>query len=92
MKVFSALNITTTSLKAGTQGKSYNSILKSKGGATPYTWSFVNGTALPAGLTLNSSAGTITGTPTVAGTFDLTVQLTDSLGGIDQQILALKIK
>lgn len=37
------------------------------GSATPFTYSSV-GTALPAGLTLSSSTGIISGTPTTAGT------------------------
>jgi hypothetical protein len=42
------------------------------GGVTPYTFS-VTGT-LPNGLTLNTSTGAITGTPTVAGSFTLQVK------------------
>jgi hypothetical protein len=46
----------------------------------PYTWSLVNGLGtLPPGMTL-SGTGTLSGTPTQAGTFDFTIQLTDSLG------------
>jgi Putative Ig domain len=43
----------------------------------PFTWSLPSG-GLPPGLTL-SSGGTISGTPTQTGTFDFTVQMTDSL-------------
>ncbi len=47
-------------------------------GATPITWSLLNGTTLPAGLTLNSN-GSVSGTPTVAGVSpNFTVQVTDS--------------
>ncbi|MGW3360399.1 M4 family metallopeptidase [Streptomyces bungoensis] len=35
---------------------------------------------LPAGLTINSSTGLITGTPTTAGTYNTTVTVTDSAG------------
>jgi hypothetical protein len=45
---------------------------------TPFTWKVVSG-ALPPGLTLASS-GAITGTPTKTGTFDFTVQATDTSG------------
>ena len=41
----------------------------------PFTWS---ATGLPASMTL-SPGGTLAGTPTQSGTFDFTVQLTDSL-------------
>ena len=48
------------------------------GGAAPLSWSLVNGTTLPAGLTLNSN-GSVSGTPTIAGVSpNFTVQVTDS--------------
>lgn len=44
------------------------------GGVSPtYTWSVVQG-ALPAGLTLDPAAGTVTGTPTTAGAFSFVIQ------------------
>ncbi len=46
------------------------------GGVGPYTFSVVG--TLPAGLTLNTSTGAITGTPTAAGTFS--IQVTDANG------------
>jgi len=46
----------------------------------PYTWGLVSGLGTPPpGLSLSGS-GIFSGTPTQAGTFDFTVQLTDSLG------------
>lgn len=45
--------------------------LTATGGNTPYTWSISAG-ALPTGLSLNSSTGQITGTPTAGGTFNFT--------------------
>jgi YVTN family beta-propeller protein len=47
------------------------------GGTQPYTFSVATG-SLPAGLTLNTSTGAITGTPTATGAF--TIQATDSTG------------
>lgn len=47
------------------------------GGTPPYTWSISSG-SLPTGLALGSSTGSITGTPTVAGTYTFTVLVTDS--------------
>ncbi|HTW61905.1 MAG TPA: putative Ig domain-containing protein [Terracidiphilus sp.] len=64
-------------LAGGAVGTSYSVTLTASGGVTPYKWSVSQG-ALPAGLTLSSSAGTITGIPTASGSSDFTVTLTDS--------------
>ncbi len=73
-----ALSITTTSpLPAGKVNTGYSLTLAASGGAPPYSnWSTSNGT-LPPGLTL-SSAGVWSGTPTTAGTYSFTVQVTDN--------------
>jgi hypothetical protein len=47
----------------------------SDGGTLTYT-----GTGLPAGLTINSASGAITGTPTTAGSSTVTVTATDATG------------
>jgi len=70
--------ITTTSLPNGIIGTSYSQTL-SVTGTTPITWSLISG-SLPNGLTLLSSTGVISGTPTTAGTFNFTVQATNSAG------------
>ena len=49
------------------------------GGVPPYRWSVVAG-QLPAGLSLTTSPGRITGTPTAAGTFTFTLRVTDQGG------------
>ncbi len=69
--------ITTTSLPSGAVGKSYSATLQATGGVTPYTWSIVYG-ALPGGLSLSPSTGTISGTPTTGGTSELTIEVTDA--------------
>ena len=47
-------------------GMFFSSKLVATGGVPPYTFSIVSG-SLPPGLTLNTSTGAITGTPTTAG-------------------------
>jgi subtilisin family serine protease len=69
--------ITTASLPAGTQNAAYNATLAATGGTSPYSWTLINGTTLPAGLLLNSSTGAITGTPSGTGGTNFTVQVTD---------------
>lgn len=55
-----------------------NASCMASGGAPPYTYMVTAG-ALPGGLSLDQSAGTITGTPSTAGTtFSFTVTATDS--------------
>lgn len=56
-------------------GQSADLQLQASGGTAPYTWS---ASGLPAGLSLNSSTGRITGTATTAGTSNVTVTVTDS--------------
>jgi hypothetical protein len=72
------LTIVTTSLPNGTVNTSYSQTLVASGGTTPYTWSLVAGSGSPPpGLTLASN-GTISGTPTTAGTYNFTVEVRDS--------------
>ncbi len=71
------LAVTTGSLMWGIIGAAYNQTMAATGGLTPYTWSISSG-SLPGGLSLNSSTGAITGTPTSAGTFNFTAKVTDS--------------
>ena len=72
-----ALAITTTSLPGGSVGTSYSATVSATGGVTPYTWSITSG-SLPAGLAINASSGTISGTPTATGTSHFTVSVKDS--------------
>lgn len=71
------LTITTLGLPAANVGVAYSGTVAATGGVAPYTFAVTTG-ALPAGLTLNSSTGAITGTPTAAGSFTFTITVTDS--------------
>jgi hypothetical protein len=74
------LKITTTTLPNGVLGTAYpaGTQLQATGGAPPYTWIVTTAAAtFPTGLAL-ASDGTISGTPTALGTFNFTVQVSDS--------------
>lgn len=60
--------------QTGTVGTATSLTLTATGGTPPYTWS---ATGLPPGLSI-SSGGVISGTPTTAGTYNVTATATDS--------------
>ena len=70
----SPLKITTTSLPNGTANSAYSATVAATGGQTPYAWA---ATGLPAGLSMNSGTGAITGSPTATGTFSVSVTVGD---------------
>jgi Putative Ig domain len=76
------LVLTTNSLPAGTVGTSYHSIFTATGGVPPYSWSQAGGT-LPPGLSIGATAGDIAGTPTTAGMWNFSVQVSDSQTAAD---------
>jgi hypothetical protein len=57
----------------------YTDTLTVSGGIGPYTWSVSSGT-LPAGISIGSSTGVLSGTPTATGTASFTVEVTDVNG------------
>lgn len=69
--------IDTGTLLAGATGANYSYQLRGTGGTTPYTWAVASG-ALPIGLALNPTTGLITGKPTVPGTYDFVIKITDA--------------
>jgi titin len=69
------LGITSTALPGGEVSATYNQTSTASGSDT-YVWSISVG-SLPAGLSLNSGTGAITGTPTSSGTATFTLQVAD---------------
>jgi len=78
-----------TTLAAATYKAAYTASVAATGGAGTLTYSLASG-ALPAGLTL-SAAGAISGTPTVVGTFPITVKAADAFGDSATQAFSLTV-
>jgi hypothetical protein len=57
----------------------YTATVVAQGGTLPYTWDISLG-ALPPGLLLNATTGTIAGTPSTTGSFAFTIRVTDVSG------------
>lgn len=72
-----ALAISNASLPNGATDLTYATALTAVGGLAPYSWSVTTG-SLPSGLSLNSTTGIISGTPTGSGTTNFTIRVTDS--------------
>src|SRR5579862_157565 len=84
------LTLTPSTLPAGTQGTAYNQTVTATGGTGPYTYSVSSG-SLPAGLSLNTSTGAITGTPTGSGASAFTIASVDSLGDTGSRSYSVNI-
>lgn len=90
LSVATVLRITSRSpLASGKVGTAYSVTLTASGGASPYSWSRLKG-SLPPGVTLSQS-GLISGTPTRAGTWKATVQVTDASSPVQVAKKALTI-
>ena len=82
--------ITTTSLLDGQVTTAYSQTVLATSGTTPYSWSIKSG-SLPAGLSLTSSTGVISGTPTTEGTSNFTIKVTDVNARTDNQSLSIVV-
>src|SRR6202030_630053 len=70
------LTISPQSLPFGAVGSSYSAQLSANGTGN-YQWSVSQG-SLPPGLSIGTSSGTITGTPTAGGSYPFTVMVLDT--------------
>ena len=75
-----AFAATTPTFHPGEVGVGYSSLpLGASGGVQPYHWA-ISGGALPTGLAIGDN-GALSGTPTTAGKFSFSIEITDSAGG-----------
>ena len=80
--------------KVTTQGTAVPSFtpVTGSGGTTPYTFAITAGGALPAGLTLNTTTGAISGTPTATqGATARTITITDAVGATASNTFSLTV-
>lgn len=83
------LTISTVSpLFDATVGAAYSQTFTATGGQTPYRWS-MQGTV--PGLTLDPATGALTGTPTTAGTYTVTIDATDAANGRNSKAFTLRV-
>lgn len=71
------IRVTTAALPAGRERVIYDATQQAAGGSGVFTWSIVSG-QLPAGLGLSPTTGTISGKPTLAGSYTVTVAAADA--------------
>ena len=71
------LPLSPTSLPGATLNTAYSQAVTANEGVPPYTYAVTSG-SLPSGLSLNSSTGVISGTPTTESTYNFTITATDS--------------
>lgn len=92
VKICPVITLGTAALPDGNVGTAYNQALSVTGGSTPYTWSITSG-GLPGGLSLDSSTGVISGTPSGGNGSGspVTVTATDAFGCAGSRSYTLKV-
>jgi Putative Ig domain len=81
------LVITTTSAGAATLGAAFSAKLAATGGTPPYVWL---GSSLPPGISL-AQDGTLSGTPTLAGSYPLAIIVVDSNSVFAQKTVPMTV-
>ncbi len=86
----SKLSLSPAELQEGEIGEAYSHALKADSGTGPVTFSLAAG-ALPAGMMLDPTTGSIRGRPQQAATSKFTVRATDSGGCMGELTYSLKV-
>ncbi len=82
--------VISATLPAATVGSAYSAALAVSGGTAPYVFSLASGN-LPTGVLLGDNTGTISGTPSIAGSFNFAVSVSDSKGLSQQKPLQISV-
>jgi hypothetical protein len=88
--VAAKLAVSTPLLKPGKVGKLYRSRVASTGGVLPKAWKITAG-KLPKGVKFDRKLGLLSGTPTKAGRYRLTFQVTDGLKVVAKKTLRIDV-
>jgi hypothetical protein len=88
--VAARLAVGTVALKPGKVGRLYRARLLSTGGVPAKTWKRFAG-KLPKGLRFDRTLGTLSGTPTRAGSYRVTFQVTDGLRVVAKKTLRIVV-
>jgi uncharacterized repeat protein (TIGR01451 family) len=90
MEIDDPLVVTTPRLNDGIVGEVYNQQLEASGGYGDYTWGVYSGTP-PAGLSLDSESGVLSGTPTEATYRTIVVSVTDEYNRITYKDFTIQV-
>jgi hypothetical protein len=86
--VAARLAVATLALKPGRVGKLYRARVTSTGGIQPRVWKIAKG-PLPKGVRFDRRLGVLSGTPTKAGRYRVTFQVTDGLKVVAKKTLRI---
>jgi large repetitive protein len=84
------LAVSTLTLKPGKVGRLYRAKLASTGGLPPKKWKVLTG-PLPKGIRFTPALGTLSGTPTKAGSYRVAFQVTDGLNVVAKRTLRIVV-
>ena len=84
------LNITSTKLPWASPNVAYNNRVMITGGTAPYTFSKPSG-AFPTGLFLDTTTGTISGTPAGTGSYTFAIGVTDNVSGYSEKEFTIEL-
>ncbi len=82
--------VTASPLAGGQVGVPYSTTFAATGGVPPYSWAVIGG-GVPPGLALDPNTGELAGTPTAAGHWSFTIEVTDIQGVTDSKLFDMDV-